>query len=312
MSKGEKKKNAQNAPIAQKHEEAARQKSPSALMVLAREFKKDKVALFSLIVFVVFIITVFVWAAFLDPKQVMRVDITRSFLPPGRDGFWLGTDRAGKSILGQLILGSRNSIMVGIAITALTTIIGIIMGLMAGYYGGKVDQIILQIIDFISIMPTLMIIIVFVSILPNYKIYHFILIMSGFYWVGVARLVRSKTLSEARRDYVNASKTMGTSDIKIMLFGILPNIISIIIVQGVLSFAGNIGIETGLAFLGFGFPPDKGSLGTLISYARDSSVLQYKTYVWLPASLLIFFMMLSINYIGQALRRASDAKQRLG
>lgn len=119
-------------------------------------------------------------------------------------------------------------------------------------------------------------------------------------------------LSEARRDYVNASKTMGTSNLKIMFGGILPNVISIVIVQGVLNFAGNIGIETGLSFLGFGFPPDKGSLGTLISFARDSNVLQNKVFVWLPASLLIFFMMLSINYVGQALRRASDAKQRLG
>ncbi|MDO5095550.1 MAG: ABC transporter permease [Peptostreptococcaceae bacterium] len=289
-----------------------KQESPSAWQVLVREFKKDKVALFSLAIFTLFIIVVFVWASQLDAKAVMRVDIFKSFLPPNSPGFPLGTDRAGKSILGQLILGARNSILVGLAITALTTVIGIMVGLTAGYYGGKVDQWIMRVIDFISILPTLMIIIVFVSLMPNYKIYHFVLIMSAFYWVSVARLVRSKVLSEARRDYVNASKTMGTSDIKIMLRGILPNIISIIIVQGVLNFAGNIGIETGLSFLGFGFPPDKGSLGTLISYARDSNVLQNKIYVWLPASLLIFFMMLSINYVGQALRRASDAKQRLG
>ncbi len=289
-----------------------KQESPSAWSVLVREFKKDKVALFSLIAFCTFIIVVFVWAMFLDPKQVMRVDIFSSFAEPGEKGYLLGTDRAGKSILGQLILGARNSILVGLAITLLTTIAGIVVGLMAGYYGGKVDQVIMQIIDFISIMPTLMIIIVFVSIMPNYTILHFILIMSAFYWTSIARLVRSKALSEARRDYVNASRTMGTSDFKIMFFGILPNIASIIIVQGILNFAGNIGIETGLSFLGFGFPPDKGSLGTLISYARDSNVLQNKIYVWLPASLLIFFMMLSINYVGQALRRASDAKQRLG
>lgn len=289
-----------------------KQESPSAWQVLVREFKKDKVALFSLAIFTLFIIVVFAWASQLDDKEVMRVDIFKSFWPPGSPGFPLGTDRAGKSILGQLILGARNSILVGLAITALTTLIGIMVGLTAGYYGGKVDQWIMRVIDFISILPTLMIIIVFVSLMPNYKIIHFVLIMSSFFWVSVARLVRSKALSEARRDYVNASKTMGTSDIKIMLRGILPNIISIIIVQGVLNFAGNIGIETGLSFLGFGFPPDKGSLGTLISFARDSNVLQNKIYVWLPASLLIFFMMLSINYVGQALRRASDAKQRLG
>lgn len=286
--------------------------SPTGLKVIAREFKKDKLALFSLAFICILIITIFIWAMFLDPVKVMRVDIINKFLKPGQYGYWLGTDIAGRSILGQLILGARNSIMVGFAITAITTCMGVIIGLVAGYYGGTVDKIIMQIMDFISILPTLMIIIVFVTLMPEYKIIHFILIMSMFYWVSITRLARSKVLSEARRDYVSASKTMGTSDLKIMFKGILPNIASIMIVNFVLNFAANIGIETALSFLGFGFPPDKGSLGTLISYARNSEVLLKRAYVWLPASLLIFFMMLSINYIGQALRRASDAKQRLG
>lgn len=286
--------------------------SPTGLKVLAREFKKDKLALFSLGFLVMFIIVIFVWAAFLDPKEVMKVNILDKFLKPGEGGHPLGTDLAGRSILGQLILGARNSILVGLAITALTSVIGIAVGLISGYYGGKIDTMFIQIMDFITITPTMMVIIVFVTIVPDYSLWHFILIMTTFYWVSIARLARSKVLSEARRDYVSASKTMGTSDLKIMLLGILPNISSIMIVNFVLNFAGNIGIETALSFLGFGFPPDRGSLGTLISYARNSEVLLTRLYVWLPASLLIFVMMLSINYIGQALRRASDAKQRLG
>ena len=286
--------------------------NPTGFKVIAREFKKDKLALFSLVFLIIFMIVIFTWAMFLDPVKVMKVDILNKFLKPGQDGYLLGTDIAGRSILGQLILGARNSIMVGFSITALTAIVGIVIGLISGYYGGIVDTVIVQIMDFISIIPTMMIIIVFVTLMPEYNLFHFIVIMASFYWVSIARLARSKVLSEARRDYVSASKTMGTSDFKIMFGGILPNISSIMIVNFVLNFALNIGIETALSFLGFGFPPDKGSLGTLISYARNSEVLLTRAYVWLPASLLIFVMMLSINYIGQALRRASDAKQRLG
>ncbi len=105
---------------------------------------------------------------------------------------------------------------------------------------------------------------------------------------------------------------MGTSDLVIIFRELLPNISSIIIVDLTLSFAGNIGIETGLTFLGYGLPPSTPSLGILVSYATDPGVLADKWWVWLPASLLILVLMLCINYVGEALKRASDARQRLG
>ena len=122
-----------------------------------------------------------------------------------------------------------------------------------GYYGSIVDSILLAIIDFIGILPTMLIIIALVSLVPKFTAMKFVLILSAFRWTGTARLVRSKALSESRRDYVSASKTMGTRDLKIMLGGVLPNISSIIIVDTTLALAGNIGIETSLSFLGFGF-----------------------------------------------------------
>lgn len=131
-------------------------------------------------------------------------------------------------------------------------------------------------------------------------------------WVGTARLVRSKALSESRRDYVSASKTMGTSNFAIMFKGIMPNLSSLLIVEMTLNFAGNVGIETGLTFLGFGLPDSTPSLGTLVSFANNQTVIAEKWWVWLPASLLILILMLGINYVGQALRRSADAKQRLG
>ena len=102
------------------------------------------------------------------------------------------------------------------------------------------------------------------------------------------------------------------SDFKILFREVLPNISSIIIVDSTLNLAGNIGIETGLTFLGFGFPPSIPSLGTLVGYARDPEVMSSKLWIWLPASILILVMMLCINYIGQALKRAADARQRIG
>ena len=288
--------------------------NPTGFSVIVREFKKDKLALFSFFAVTIFIIAVFVASMFIDLQQLQTVDIFRKYETPSFNNFWnfFGRDSGGRSVMGYVIVGARNSITIGVIITIVTTFIGLFVGLCMGYYGGKVDALGMRIVDFISIMPSVMIIIVFVSIVPKYGIFQFILIFSMFYWTRTTRLARSKTLSETRRDYVNASKTMGTSDLKIMFSEILPNISSIIIVNGTLALASNIGIEVALSFLGFGLPAATPSLGTLISYASKPEIIQYKAYVWLPAALVLLFMMLGINYIGQALRRAADAKQRLG
>lgn len=284
---------------------------PSFWKVIKREFKVDKLATVCFYILIIIFAIVLIGSFVVDQEEIMKIDLRNKYKAPGED-FILGTDIGGRSIAGQLLIGGRNSILIGFAVTILTSVIGIIVGLITGYYGGKVDNVIMRICDFISILPTTLLIITFVVVIPNYNMGHFIFIMSIFYWVGMTRLVRSKALSESKRDYVNASKTMGTSDLKIMFGGILPNISSIIIVDLILSFAGNIGIETGLSFLGFGLPPSTPSLGTLVSYARTPGAMSSKLWLWLPASLLILVMMLCINYVGQAVRRASDAKQRLG
>ena len=288
--------------------------NPTGFSVIVREFKKDKLALFSFFAVTIFIIAVFVASMFINLQQLQTVDIFRKYEAPSFNNFWnfFGRDSGGRSVMGYVIVGARNSITIGVIITIVTSFIGLFVGLCMGYYGGKIDAWGMRIVDFISIMPSVMIIIVFVSIVPKYGIFQFILIFSMFYWTRTTRLARSKTLSETRRDYVNASKTMGTSDLKIMFSEILPNISSIIIVNGTLALASNIGIEVALSFLGFGLPAATPSLGTLISYASKPEIIQYKAYVWLPAALVLLFMMLGINYIGQALRRAADAKQRLG
>ncbi|WET90231.1 ABC transporter permease subunit [Ligilactobacillus murinus] len=139
-----------------------------------------------------------------------------------------------------------------------------------------------------------------------------VLVMGAFYWVGTARLIRSKALSEAKKDYISAAKTSGASDLKIIFSELLPNLSSIIVVETILSLTANIGIEVGLTFLGFGLPDSVPSLGTLISYAQDPDVLTTKLWVWLPAALLILFICVGISYVGNVVRRTFDARQRLG
>ena len=298
----------ENVLIQSEHPESS---PPTGFQVIMREFKKDKLAMFSLIALIIVILGIYIWAMFIDQEEMMRVSLRDKFAEPG-EKFFLGADQGGRDILGQLIIGARNSISIAIAVTLLTGAVGLIIGLTTGYFGGWIDNIFMRIIDFFITIPSLMIIIVFVTIVPKYNIPIFVLILSVFIWPGTARLIRSKALSESRRDYVNASKTMGTSDASIIFGKMMPNLSSIIIVDLTLSFAGNVGIETGLSYLGFGLPPSTPSLGTLVSYANNPLVLQDKWWVWLPASLLILLLMLGINYVGQAIRRSADAKQRLG
>ncbi|MEC4568825.1 ABC transporter permease [Paenibacillus sp. CMAA1739] len=286
-------------------------KSPSSWSVLRRELVRDKMALLSIGFVALFLIFIYASVLFVNQDVVTTVDLGAIREAPG-SVHWLGTDRAGRDIFGQLVIGARNSFTIGFTITLLSAAIGLTLGLLAGFYGGLVDNIIMRIIDFILVLPFLMLVIVFVSIVPKSGIGSFIFIMTAFLWIGKARLIRAKVLSERELDYVQASKTLGTPNWKIIWLGVLPNLSSIVIVNLTLSLAGNIGIETGLSYLGFGLPESTPSLGTLVSYANDPDVLQNSWWMWLPASLLILVLMLAINFIGQALKRATDARQRLG
>ncbi|MGO4950342.1 ABC transporter permease [Paenibacillus sp. DRB1-1] len=285
--------------------------SPSSWSVLRRELVRDKMALVSIGFVILFLIFIYASVLFVNQDVVTTVDLGAIREAPG-SVHWLGTDRAGRDIFGQLVIGARNSFTIGFTITLLSAAIGLTLGLLAGFYGGLVDNIIMRIIDFILVLPFLMLVIVFVSIVPKSGIGSFIFIMTAFLWIGKARLIRAKVLSERELDYVQASKTLGTPNWKIIWFGVLPNLSSVVIVNLTLSLAGNIGIETGLSYLGFGLPESTPSLGTLVSYANDPDVLQNSWWMWLPASLLILVLMLAINFIGQALKRATDARQRLG
>ncbi len=291
--------------------ETEQNQAPTGIHVIWRELAKDKLALFSLILFIGVVLFIYIYSFLLDQSAVTTINLRNIFSPPNAEN-WLGTDYGGRDVFGQLVIGARNSLTIGIVITLVTSFIGITLGVIAGYFGGWVDYIIMRFIDFILVLPTTMLIIVFVSLVPRFNVVNFIFIMSLFYWTAIARLIRSKTLAERELDYVSASKTLGSPNWKIILFQVLPNLSSIIIVNMTLNLAGNIGIETGLSYLGFGLPESVPSLGTLISYSTNPDVMQNKWWVWLPAAILILVLMLCINFVGQALKRAADARQRLG
>lgn len=285
--------------------------SPSGLRILWREIVRDKIALISLILIILVVAFVYGTSIIMDKEEIVKVDLFAIHEPPSGE-FILGTDYGGRDIFGQLIIGTRNSLSVAILVTLMTGIIGIIYGLVSGYFGGHVDNIMMRILDFFLILPFIMVVIVFVSIVPKYSVVSFSLIMTAFLWMGIARLIRSKALQERELDYAQASKTLGSSNLKIMFSQVLPNLSSLIIVTMTLNLAANIGLESGLSFLGFGFPESTPSLGTLVSYATNPTTLEERWWIWVPASLMIFILMLAVNNVGQALKRATDARQRRG
>ena len=285
---------------------------PVGFEVIRREFVKDKIAMTALVILSVLVLIVIFASFFIDLDEATRVDIFSRFTPPGEDGYILGSDEGGRDVFALLIVGARNSLFIGWSITVLTAIIGLVTGIISGYYGGIVDDIMMRIVDFVMVLPQLMIIIVVVTIMRTFNAFTLIWVLTAFGWVSQTRLFRTATLSEASKDYISASKTLGTRDWKVMFVELMPNLSSLIITNLTLSFAANIGIETGLSFLGFGLPVGTPSLGTLIGYANNPDVIENKTWVWLPAVILILIMMLCINYIGQAMQRAADSKQRRG
>ena len=289
--------------------EKAKKNAPTLRNALKREFKKDQVAQFALILLALITIAIFVGALFVPRASFTDVNIMDQYLAPMTDGHIFGTDNGGKDIFALLLVAARNSLTIAFFVTVLILALGTIGGLVTGYFGGKFDLIFMRFIDFMTILPVMMIIIVLVTVVPNYNMWTLIVIMTLLGWFNTVRLIRARTLVETNRDYVRASKTSGTSNIKIIFREIFPNLSSLIIVEATLMFAGNIGLETSLSFLGFGLPASTPSLGTLINYATDPETTTARPWVWVPAAVVILLYTLLIMLIGQALRRVADQRQ---
>ncbi len=218
---------------------------------------------------------------------------------------WLGTDQIGRDVLSRLLYGTRTSLLVGVAATLISTVIGVLLGLLAGYVGGAVDQIIMRITDMVMSFPYILLILV-ASVIFKPGLNSIILILGFVDWPGVARLVRGDVLSLKEREFVQGSRIAGMTKSYIMFSDILPNVMGDILVFATTVMATSILDEAALSFLGLGIQPPMASLGNMLNGAESVTVLTTMPWLWVSPGLLIIVLVVSVNFVGDALRDALD------
>ncbi|GHH98478.1 oligopeptide ABC transporter permease [Neobacillus kokaensis] len=285
-------------------------KSLSPWAMARRKFVKNKLAMTSLIFLITVAIVSFL-APYITTADVSRINIGQMSLEPSSD-HWLGTDKAGRDVFTRLLYGGRISLLVGLSCTLFVIFLGTLIGSVAGYFGGAVDNILMRFTDLILNFPFLVFVIVINAILFGKVngLWVLILVISILSWGGIARIVRSKVLAEKENEYITAAISIGCSPAKIIVKHLLPNIMSTIIVQATITFATMIVAETGLSFLGFGVPQEIPSWGNMLNSAVEPDVLQFKSWIWMPPALMITITILSINFIGEGLKDAFNPKSR--
>ncbi|MGE8205217.1 oligopeptide ABC transporter permease [Heyndrickxia sp. NPDC080065] len=284
------------------------QKSLSPWAIARRKFVKNKLAMVSL-GFLVLIGLISILAPIISTQDIVKVNIKTMSLSPSSEHF-LGTDKSGRDVFTRLMYGGRISLLVGLSCTFLVISFGTIVGSIAGYFGGAVDSILMRFTDFVLNFPFFVFVIVLNTILFGKVngVWVLIIVISFLSWGGVARIVRSKILAEKENEYVLASISIGCSSSKIIIKHLLPNILSTIIVQASITFAGMIVAEAALSYLNFGVPQEIPSWGNMLSSANEPDVLQYKPWIWVPPALIITITTLSINFIGEGLKDALNPK----
>ncbi|MDD7267382.1 MAG: ABC transporter permease subunit [Lachnospiraceae bacterium] len=231
----------------------------------------------------------------------------------GLNGFVMGTDELGRDMLTRLIHGGKITMQISAVALILQIVIGVMVGMIAGYYGGRVDNLLMRLSEIVSSFPFYPLVITLSAALPtdtsqNIRLFIIMMILGILGWTGIARLVRGQILTERERDYVLAANALGIKKRKIMLNHIFPNIISIVIVQATLGYASNLLTEAGLSFLGFGVKVPYPSWGNMMNNAQSTEVMQVFWWRWILPALAVFIAALTINLIGDALRDAMDPK----
>ena len=247
----------------------------------------------------------------LSPYGPAESDIKNRFQAPSR-AHPFGTDGLGRDVMTRTLYGGRVSMTVGVMVVLLTSIIGISVGTVAGYYGGWVDNILSRIIDATLSLPSLLFMILLSAILreadlpfiQSDSMFTIAIVLGILSWPTVARLVRAVFLTLREMDYVKASQALGASDLQTMVVEILPNGFGPIIIQSTLGLGYAIMQESGLSFLGFGIMPPTPSWGNMLNNAQEH-LLEYPWMAIFPG-LMIFFTIISVNYIGDGLRDALD------
>ena len=278
--------------------------SPISIQRAVRHHPLAGVGLVLVLMFVIFAL----FASWIAPYDPFSIDLPTRLSPPS-SAHWCGSDELGRDICSRLIYGSRISMLVGSSVVAASLGLGLVVGSIAGYYGGRVDRIVNAVVmnAFLS-FPGILLAIAFVAF-RGPGIFNLVLALSLGGWVGYARLVRAQVLSAREREFVEAARALGASDVRIVARHILPNIIQPVIVQAAIGMAGAILAEATMSFLGLGVPPPTASWGTMLNDAR-AHLFDAPHLVLFPAA-TVMLAVLSFNFIGDALRDYLDPRSRM-
>ncbi|NLP16784.1 MAG: ABC transporter permease [Clostridiales bacterium] len=274
----------------------------STFRMVIKRFYKHKLAVASLY-FLVIITLLALLAPIISPYDPNQV--STSFSKPPSLKHFMGTDQIGRDMFSRLLYAVRISLFVGLAATVISTIIGVTLGLIAGYFGGVIDIIIMRITDTIMSFPYILLVLVAASIFGP-GLWNIILILGFVDWPGAARLVRGSVLSLRETNFVKGNVVAGMPNRYILFSEILPNTIGPVLVYATSVFAISILDEAALSFLGMGVQPPTASLGNILNGAESITILTDKPWLWVPAGVLIVLLVVSINFVGDALRDAID------
>lgn len=281
--------------------QAAQRQSSSVL----RAFLRHRMAVAGLAVFSILVLMA-VFAPWVSPHDPYEVG--KGFQPPSAE-HWLGTDQTGRDILSRLIYGARTSLLVGVGAVSVYVIIGVCIGVIAGYFGRWIDSVLMRMTDVVMSFPYLLVILVMVSILGP-SLQNIIIVLGILGWPPIARIVRGSVLSVKNREFIKAAHVLGFGKLRIMIRHILPNVLSPILVNATFGIATAIIIEASLSFLGMGVMPPMSSWGNMLNSAQNISTLSARPWVWLPPGIMIVLAVLSVNFIGDGLRDAIDPKRK--
>jgi peptide/nickel transport system permease protein len=269
--------------------------------------RRNVLATIGMVLVAVFIIFA-LFAPWIAPQSPSNIDLPSRLQPPS-GAHWFGTDELGRDIFSRVIYGARISMLVGSSVVAGSLLLGLILGSMAGYYGGLLDKFFNVIVmnAFLS-FPGILLAIAFVAFLGP-GIFNLILALCIGGWVGYARLVRAQVLAVKEEEFVEAARALGASDWRIVTRHILPNIIQPVIVQTAIGMAGAVLAEATMSFLGLGIPPPTASWGSMLNDGR-AHLFDAPHLVLFPA-LAVMLAVLSFNFIGDALRDYMDPRSRI-
>ncbi len=241
------------------------------------------------------------WLAPYDPNFI---DLKAVLMPPSA-AHLLGTDPLGRDVLSRIIYGSRVSLKVGFVAVGLATLVGLLVGSLAGFYGGWVDQVLMRLVDLMLCFPAFFLILAVIAVLEP-SIGNIMAVIGLTSWMGVARLVRAEFLSLREREFVVAARALGASDARLILRHLLPNALAPVMVSATLGVAGAILTESALSFLGLGVQPPTPSWGNMLTAGKDNIEIAW----WLSSfpGLAILVTVMSYNLLGEGIREAIDPR----